>query len=85
MAGLCKPAVQIRLLLLEPPAVNPQCFHVAPGYPVLRIVGLLALTQKQLDLLFADEVMDIATDIKVIEGMLAKDGLVGPFNEKKTP
>lgn len=41
--------------------------------------------KKQLDLLFADEVMDIATDIKVIEGMLAKDGLVGPFNEKKTP
>lgn len=39
--------------------------------------------KKQLDLLFADEVLDIATDIKVMEGMLAKDGLVNPFDENK--
>ena len=36
---------------------------------------LVAGFEKQLDLLFADDALDITTDISVLEGMLAKDGL----------
>lgn len=38
---------------------------------------LVAGFEKQLDLLFADDALDITTDISVLEGMLAKDGLSG--------
>jgi hypothetical protein len=36
---------------------------------------LVAGFEKQLDLLFANDALDITTDISVLEGMLAKDGL----------
>ena len=40
--------------------------------------------EKQLDHLFADEAMDISTDITVLEGMLAQEGLTGSdFNKAK--
>lgn len=40
--------------------------------------------EKQLDSLFADEAMDISTDITVLEGMLAQEGLTGSdFKETK--
>lgn len=38
---------------------------------------LVAGYEKQLDRLFADEAVDISTDITVLEGMLAKDGFTG--------
>lgn len=43
---------------------------------------LVEAFKKQLDLLFSDEVLDIATDIRVMEGMMAKDGLTTPFDDQ---
>lgn len=43
---------------------------------------LVEAFKKQLDLLFSDEVLDIATDIRVMEGMMAKDGLTNPFDDQ---
>lgn len=34
--------------------------------------------EKQLDILFSDEAIDISTDIQVLEGMFAQEGLGGP-------
>lgn len=50
---------------------------------------LVTAFDRQLDALFGDEALDIATDIKVIETLLAREGLVGeqPFaqtGEKKS-
>ena len=39
--------------------------------------------EKQLDYLFADEAMDISTDITVLEGMLAQEGLTGSDFKKE--
>ena len=36
------------------------------------------LPLSQLDALFADEALDIATDITVMENLLAQEGLSGP-------
>ena len=33
--------------------------------------------ERQLDSLFADEALDISTDISVLEGMLSQEGLMG--------
>lgn len=49
---------------------------------------LVTAFDRQLDALFGDEALDVATDIKVIETLLAREGLVGeqPFaqtDEKK--
>lgn len=41
--------------------------------------------EKQLDYLFADEAMDISTDITVLEGMLAQEGLTGSDFKKEKP
>ena len=41
--------------------------------------------EKQLDYLFADEAMDISTDITVLEGMLAQEGLTGNDFKKEKP
>lgn len=41
--------------------------------------------EKQLDYLFADEAMDISTDITVLEGMLAQEGLTGSDFKKENP
>lgn len=50
---------------------------------------LVTAFDRQLDALFGDEALDVATDIKVIETLLAREGLVGdqPFaqaDEKKS-
>ncbi|MDD7289020.1 MAG: 5-bromo-4-chloroindolyl phosphate hydrolysis family protein [Clostridiales bacterium] len=43
------------------------------------MMGTIVLSfQKQLDALFRDEAMDIASDITVMENMLAQEGLGGP-------
>ena len=39
--------------------------------------------EKQLDHLFQDEAMDIATDITVLEGMLAQEGLLDEEKAKQ--
>lgn len=39
--------------------------------------------EKQLDHLFADEALDISTDITVLEGMMAQEGLTGEGFPKK--
>lgn len=58
-----------------------------------RVAGMLELLvtafDRQLDALFGDEALDIATDIKVMETLLSREGLLGdqPFaqaEEKKT-
>lgn len=41
--------------------------------------------EKQLDLLFQDEAMDIATDISVMESMLAQEGLTEDFEKQEEP
>ena len=43
-----------------------------------RLLETITLSfEKQLDQLFQDEAMDISTDIKVMESMLAMEGLAG--------
>lgn len=41
--------------------------------------------EKQLDLLFQDEAMDIATDISVMESMLEQEGLTEDFDKQEEP
>lgn len=41
--------------------------------------------EKQLDLLFQDEAMDIATDISVMESMLAQEGLTEDLEKQEEP
>lgn len=41
--------------------------------------------EKQLDLLFQEEAMDIATDISVMESMLAQEGLTEDFEKQEEP
>ena len=43
----------------------------------------LAAFARQLDALFGDEALDIATDITVLEQLLAGEGLSGPDFETK--
>ena len=50
-----------------------------------RVEGMMEILvtafDRQLDALFGDEALDVATDIKVMETLLAREGLVGeqPF------
>ena len=44
---------------------------------------IVAAFDRQLDALFGDEALDIATDITVLEQMLAGEGLSGPDFETK--
>ncbi len=47
---------------------------------------ILLAFEKQLDHLFAEEALDISTDITVLEGMLQQEGLTGsPFEQKQNP
>jgi len=44
-----------------------------------KIMDTMTLAfEKQLDALFSDEAIDISTDIQVLEGMFAQEGLGGP-------
>ena len=49
------------------------------GGTIRRIEDILdtivAAYEKQLDALFADEALDIETDIEVLDGMLSREGL----------
>jgi 5-bromo-4-chloroindolyl phosphate hydrolysis protein len=45
--------------------------------------SLIVAYEKQLDILFSDEAIDISTDIDVLEGMFAQEGLGGSDFKKQ--
>ena len=52
------------------------------GLDEVQFDAPIALSEAQLDALFAGEVLDVSSDIAVLDGMLSGDGLSGKNNLK---